>query len=114
MPVAQANGADLSSALLKLYEDNASTLTPDPLYVKFPLLASTRYSNGWRACQLPCNHDIRFEKKDWSTLTRRALTATEVVAKLASSKAGACMATAPSVAIEKTYLSPTTMKPLPS
>ena len=33
--VAQTNGADLSSALLKLYEDNASTLTPDPVYVKF-------------------------------------------------------------------------------
>ena len=33
--MAQANGADLASALLKLYEDNASTLTPDPLYVKF-------------------------------------------------------------------------------
>ena len=33
--VAQASGADLSSALLKLFEDNASTLTPDPVYVKF-------------------------------------------------------------------------------
>ena len=33
--VAQANGGDLASALLKLYEDNASTLTPDPVYVKF-------------------------------------------------------------------------------
>ena len=33
--VAQTNGADLKNALLKLYEDNASTLTPDPLYVKF-------------------------------------------------------------------------------
>ncbi len=33
--VAQTNGADLQSALLKLYEDNASTLTPDPFYVKF-------------------------------------------------------------------------------
>jgi STE24 endopeptidase len=33
--VAQTSGADLASALLKLYEDNASTLTPDPLYVKF-------------------------------------------------------------------------------
>jgi STE24 endopeptidase len=33
--VAQTNGQDLSSALLKLYEDNASTLTPDPLYVRF-------------------------------------------------------------------------------
>lgn len=33
--VSQTNGADLSAALLKLYEDNASTLTPDPIYVKF-------------------------------------------------------------------------------
>ena len=33
--VAQTSGAELSAALLKLYEDNASTLTPDPLYVKF-------------------------------------------------------------------------------
>jgi STE24 endopeptidase len=33
--VAQTNGMDLSSALLKLYKDNASTLTPDPVYVKF-------------------------------------------------------------------------------
>lgn len=33
--VAQTNGKDLSSALLKLYEDNASTLTPDPIYVSF-------------------------------------------------------------------------------
>lgn len=32
---AHASGADLASALLKLYEDNASTLTPDPLYVAF-------------------------------------------------------------------------------
>ena len=33
--VAQTSGADLSTALLKLYEDNASTLTPDPVFVKF-------------------------------------------------------------------------------
>ncbi len=33
--VAQTSGQSLASALLKLYEDNASTLTPDPLYVKF-------------------------------------------------------------------------------
>ena len=33
--VAQTSGRDLSAALLKLYEDNASTLTPDPLFVKF-------------------------------------------------------------------------------
>ena len=33
--VEQASGADLASALLKLYQDNASTLTPDPVYVKF-------------------------------------------------------------------------------
>lgn len=32
---AQSSGADLSSALLKLHEDNAATLTPDPLYVRF-------------------------------------------------------------------------------
>ncbi len=32
---AQTNGPELASALLKLYEDNASTLTPDPLYVAF-------------------------------------------------------------------------------
>ena len=32
---AQASGRDLANALLKLYEDNASTLTPDPLYVRF-------------------------------------------------------------------------------
>ena len=32
---AQANGADLAAALLKLHEDNAATLTPDPLYVRF-------------------------------------------------------------------------------
>ncbi len=29
----QTSGVDLASALLKLYEDNAATLTPDPLYV---------------------------------------------------------------------------------
>ena len=33
--MAQADGAHLATALLKLYEDNASTLTPDPVYVKF-------------------------------------------------------------------------------
>jgi STE24 endopeptidase len=32
---AQADGSALASALLKLHEDNASTLTPDPLYVRF-------------------------------------------------------------------------------
>jgi STE24 endopeptidase len=32
---AQASGQDLASALLKLHEDNAGTLTPDPLYVRF-------------------------------------------------------------------------------
>ena len=33
--IAQTNGRDLQSALLKLYKDNASTLTPDPVFVKF-------------------------------------------------------------------------------
>jgi STE24 endopeptidase len=32
---AQTDGRDLQSALLKLYQDNASTLTPDPVFVKF-------------------------------------------------------------------------------
>jgi STE24 endopeptidase len=33
--VQQTSGVDLRTALLKLYEDNASTLTPDPVYVRF-------------------------------------------------------------------------------
>jgi STE24 endopeptidase len=33
--VSQTPGKDLASALLKLYQDNASTLTPDPWYVRF-------------------------------------------------------------------------------
>ncbi|MBW0172721.1 MAG: M48 family metallopeptidase [Hydrogenophaga sp.] len=33
--VEHTNGQDLASALLKLYKDNASTLTPDPLYARF-------------------------------------------------------------------------------
>jgi len=32
---AQTSGADLRSALLKLFEDNAATLTPDPVYAAF-------------------------------------------------------------------------------
>jgi len=31
----QTSGTDLSSALLKLYKDNASTLTPDPVFARF-------------------------------------------------------------------------------
>jgi len=33
--VAHTNGQDLRSALLKLFEDNASTLTPDPVFARF-------------------------------------------------------------------------------
>jgi len=33
--VQQANGADLIKALVKMYRENASTLTPDPLYSAF-------------------------------------------------------------------------------
>jgi STE24 endopeptidase len=33
--VEHASGRDLAAALLKLYEDNASTLTPDPVFVSF-------------------------------------------------------------------------------
>ena len=32
---AQSSGQALANALVKLYQDNASTLTPDPLYVRF-------------------------------------------------------------------------------
>jgi STE24 endopeptidase len=32
---AQASGGDLAKALVKLHEDNATTLTPDPVYVRF-------------------------------------------------------------------------------
>jgi STE24 endopeptidase len=32
---AKADGADLARALLKLHEDNATTLTPDPVYARF-------------------------------------------------------------------------------
>jgi STE24 endopeptidase len=32
---AQTDGRDLASALLKLHEDNAGTLTPDPVYARF-------------------------------------------------------------------------------
>ena len=33
--VSQTDGRDLANAQLKLYQDNASTLTPDPVFVKF-------------------------------------------------------------------------------
>lgn len=33
--ISQTDGKDLQNALLKLYQDNASTLTPDPVFVKF-------------------------------------------------------------------------------
>jgi STE24 endopeptidase len=33
--ISQTRGQDLASALLKLYKVNASTLTPDPLFVRF-------------------------------------------------------------------------------
>lgn len=33
--ISQTDSKDLASALLKLYQDNASTLTPDPIFVKF-------------------------------------------------------------------------------
>ena len=34
-PPRRRNAQDLVSALVKLYEDNASTLTPDPLHSAF-------------------------------------------------------------------------------
>ena len=43
------------------------------------------------------------KKKDWSTLTRRALTATEVVANLAQLEGWSLSGDGAAVAIEKTY-----------
>lgn len=43
------------------------------------------------------------QKKDWSTQTRRALTATEVVAQLAKLSGWSLTGDGPQVAIEKTY-----------
>jgi len=48
--VARTGGADLKAALLKLYEDNASTLTPDPLFVSFYY---SHPSAGERLARLP-------------------------------------------------------------
>lgn len=54
---AHASGQELAAALLKLHQDNASTLTPDPLYVRFyyshppagERLAALRLSPGSQA-----------------------------------------------------------------
>ena len=43
------------------------------------------------------------KKKDWSTLTRRALTATEIVANLAKLEGWSLSGDGANVAIEKTY-----------
>ena len=43
------------------------------------------------------------KKKDWSTLTRKALTATEIVAKLAQLEGWSLHGDGANVAIEKTY-----------
>jgi STE24 endopeptidase len=43
-----ADGQALASALLKLHEDNASTLTPDPVYARF-YYSHPPPSSGWRA-----------------------------------------------------------------
>ena len=43
------------------------------------------------------------QKKDWSTLTRRALTATEIVANLAKLEGWSLSGDGANVAIEKTY-----------
>lgn len=43
------------------------------------------------------------KRKDWSTITRKALTATEVVAKLAQLEGWSLHGDGASVAIEKTY-----------
>ncbi len=52
---AQAQPAALASALLKLYEDNAATLTPDPLYARFySHTPSSRALSAATAPRKPC------------------------------------------------------------
>ena len=47
---ARKRGADLVSALIKLYEDNASTLTPDPMYGA-STTRTRRRASGWPRCR---------------------------------------------------------------
>jgi hypothetical protein len=42
----QASAQELSNALVKLYKDNASTLTPDPLYVRFYYAPTGQRAHG--------------------------------------------------------------------
>lgn len=54
----KTEGADLASALLKLYKDNASTLTPDPVYARFyyshpPASERIARLQGASACNTP-------------------------------------------------------------
>ena len=56
-PARQADGRDLASALLKLHEDNASTLTPDPVLRPLLLFASAGRRAAGRACPRACAAD---------------------------------------------------------
>ena len=51
--VAHTSGQDLATALLKLYDDNASTLTPDPVYAMF-------HYSLFDDCSSPISDDIIF------------------------------------------------------
>ncbi|MBK6863345.1 MAG: M48 family metallopeptidase [Ideonella sp.] len=48
----QASGADLAAALLKLHEDNAATLTPDPVYARF-YYSHPPAGSGWLRSAAP-------------------------------------------------------------
>ena len=48
--VKHTNAPDLVNALVKLYEDNASTLTPDPLHWRFGTIRIHRLRFGLRIC----------------------------------------------------------------
>ena len=54
---AQASGADLATALLKLHEDNAATLTPDPVYVRFYYSHPPASRAAGRACKPLSRHE---------------------------------------------------------
>jgi hypothetical protein len=109
--VAQTSAHDLRTALLKLYEDNASTLTPDPVFVKF------YYSHPpatERLARMGRGMTSMLAVKDWSGVPRRALKPTEVVTRLAPCPAGSWPATAPTSPSRRRSPSPTTTRPSPS
>jgi Zn-dependent protease with chaperone function len=112
----QTSGEHLGSALLKLYEDNASTLTPDPVFVKFYYShppASERLAR-LHTCRCRGMSGSMLKKRDASALRRRALTAHEIVRRLADLPGGSSVATVTTWRSSGRTPSPTTSRRSPS